>query len=257
MTITFKKYVADNKHKFPKMETVLGKHSKKPKDFPEMETVMGNHSHEKKNLKEAKEDYGKDFSHLENHYKITGDDHATAVDHYTNDSYYLNKKHFGKLPSGLVNNPNGHTHKLAAIKHMETHLPGLLKAHKTPHELIVHTGLKVSPHKYFDEGGKHAHVHMPAYTSTSMEHEIAKDFSKVEHKESHALKLHIPKDAHGAYIGHHSNHPEEHEFLIHHGAVIKIHHKPEITSDKYGVKHHTWHAELVHDGVKKLPGYPE
>lgn len=239
------------------METVMGKHSKKPKDFPKMETVMGKHSHENKNIKEAKEDYGKDFSHLEKHYKITDKHHLDAVDHYSNNSYHMNKKLFGKPVPDDKMMQSHHD----AINHMEKHLPGLLKKHTTPHELIVHTGLKVSPHKYFDEGAKHTHVHIPAYTSTSMEHEIAKDFSKVTmtqtQRESHALKLHIPKDAHGAYIGHHSNHPEEHEFLIHHGAVIKIHHKPEITSDKYGVKHHTWHAELVHDGVKKLPGYPE
>ena len=71
---------------------------------------------------------------------------------------------------------------------------------------------------------------------------------------THTLRIHVPAGSHGAYIAHHSDFPEEKEFLLHKNAMVKLHHQPEVD---HAAKRVIWHAKLIHDGIKPTRHFDE
>lgn len=127
----------------------------------------------------------------------------------------------------------------------------------------VYTGLKDSPAKHFTGEGS-AKVHLPAYTSTSTQYRIAKNFTSgkpisKEHLEKHSpinsdykkntkrstadhvLKIHLPKGTKAGSVKHFATFEKENEILLHRGHNIEIH--PHPTIDKDGT--HVWHARII------------
>lgn len=162
------------------------------------------------------------------------------------------------------------------------------KRYQTPKDMVVQTGVSRSPERSInkDKPSDHIRFHLPAYTSTSINPEIAHGFSKVDHQHphyhvnvgkdeygssvykkvspeeneklgyyaegyKHVVNIHIPKGAHGLYLGDHSECSHEQEFMLHKNAKVKV--DPAPTYD-HGSKVVNWHGTLVHDGVKWLEG---
>lgn len=114
----------------------------------------------------------------------------------------------------------------------------------TPHDMHVYSGIRFDPQsKIVSENGQH-HLHLPAFTSTSLDPITAKVFSGGD-----IVKIHVPKGSHGYYAPGITGKPDsEHEFIIPRGAKLRVH--PEPTEDAQGGKYKIWHAKLVHDGIQ-------
>ncbi len=128
---------------------------------------------------------------------------------------------------------------------------------------------------------------MPAYTSTSLSRDFAKDWAgppdkskhiyrdkKMIHKNSkffgrqyaHIMHIHIPEGSHAFYTHHEpykptpgspdnpfgsdtktTLHPSEQEVILHKGMKLHIHPTPTVDHETHSVM---WHAKMIHDGVK-------
>jgi len=123
-----------------------------------------------------------------------------------------------------------------------------IKSNKAGKDLHVYTGLgdnrTAHLHKEMKSKG---HVGLPTFTSTSLSKNIARTFST----DKTLLKIHVPADAHTAYVNHHSSNKGEHEVVLHPNAKIKV--NPNPSRDLLG--HKTYHAKLTHDGIKPTRFY--
>jgi len=193
--------------------------------------------------KNTKPDYvNRLHNKLTNHYTFN-DDHKEALKQYTGGSSVPINKHI-----------MGHSNRYDDSK-----IPGRIKEalvqHETPHDFAVHTGMTRSAIKQmYQAPGEnkhgHFHIHLPAFTSTSLRRDIARDFSKEDEEENrHYVTIHVPKGSHGAYVSHVSEHPDEYEFILHPGAKIHIAKQPRIITSSRIVN---WVGHLVHDGIKHL-----
>lgn len=138
-------------------------------------------------------------------------------------------------------------------------------ANKKNHVGIDHevfTGLPESPEKVFKKDREnnpnhdpaHVHVHLPAFTSTSTDLNIAKNFSDPSsnnlsnHYVYHVLHIRVPKDHPSMSIKSLSKHKREDEVLLHRGTRLKIHATPfEERHETRGFTktYKIWHADVV------------
>ena len=126
-----------------------------------------------------------------------------------------------------------------------------VKTHTAPEDFHVYSGLRKSPEHNLPKDGN---VHMPAYTSTSLDKRTARHFARADDNSTHwdgsksftppkhILKIHVPKGHHGAYVDHHSENPGEQEYILPRDTKLHIHHTPE-----YDKKNHSmiWTAHPI------------
>lgn len=179
-------------------------------------------------------------------------DMKMAIRRYTGSMYRkINKAHY-----------NGEVDSLDAYhKDVTENLKKALVKHKTGEDMTVHTGIKRDPRQMEEHEGV-IKMRMPAFTSTSIATYNAKDFARPSNapdgaEEGHIVHIDVPKGSHGAYVAHHSNVPDEHEFILHPDAKVHVHPEPlqvkEGTSwngKKERIFH--WKGRLVHDGIKEV-----
>jgi hypothetical protein len=141
---------------------------------------------------------------------------------------------------------------------------GAQRRHKTPVAMTVHTGIKRDPRQMEKHEGQ-IKMEMPAFTSTSLDVDQAKEFARPSNEgtgnpntyENHVVHIDVPKGSHGVYVAHHSQMPDEKEFILHPGARVHLHPEPthvEEKDDGWGdtTRTYHWRGKLVHDGVKDV-----
>ncbi len=200
---------------------------------------------------------------LSKHYSKYDAYDKDAIHEYTWESNRVNDalhKNHGHLDPDL--NPSTH--------HMMTQTDTFIHKHKTPHDIHVYTGIHkehvLTNHTPKAGTDTPIKIHHLGYTSTSLDKNIAKEFThnssnddKVEHR--HMIKIHVPKGHHGAYVAHHSlvsaDGPEgqtksgehEREFILPRGTKLHVHPQPTVhyTKDKNGkeVHYHVWNAKVA------------
>lgn len=94
---------------------------------------------------------------------------------------------------------------------------------------------------------KSGHIHLPAYTSTSLSPNVAYGFARKdadEKNDSHMLKITMKPTDHGAYISHFTGFSSEKEFLLPRNTTLKI-----TKSERSKEKENLWihHAEIDND----------
>lgn len=130
-----------------------------------------------------------------------------------------------------------------------TRLSESIKAHGAPLDQAhhVYSGLKgFNPREHFENNN--GVIHTPAFTSTSINPHMAKDFAYTgKHEEQHILHFELPAGyAKGAYMEHHSMHPHEQEYLLDKGQSWKLknhseHHTHDLTwAEGHPTKLHVW-----------------
>lgn len=110
---------------------------------------------------------------------------------------------------------------------------------KLPMNMRVYSGIGSGFHltEKIKEGN--GLVHFPAYTSTSLRHQKAVNFSSpVLHRKGMSeqmkrypeiMAIDLPEGSqHGLYLEKHSNIPSEKEFLLNRGTTIRFHHEPRV-----------------------------
>ena len=171
---------------------------------------------------------------IEKHHPLTKDQHS-AVAAYSGHSKHLNHALLDSHKNGA---PLEEYHK-SQIKHLDdiTHKP-------IGKELHVHSGVGFDPREHFKEGDDHFHLHLPAYTSATIDKNMAKMFSNAKNPpEKHILHVHMKSTDKGHYLGSRSMNPEEHEVILPRNTKLKVNKTPEIHETDHG-KYHIWHSEI-------------
>lgn len=183
--------------------------------------------------------------HLSNLQKREGLD-THHINSYTGGSRILNKALYQAHANGekAPTEVRGFTHT-----HEVKKLDQALSRNKLPSDLHVFSGVGFDPSLKAAKHPEH-HLHLPAYTSTSIKKSVARNFAANQGNEKpelqkggvkgHILHIHLPKGHAGAYIDKESNYQGEKEFLLPRATTIKIRghsdHRDEF-DDVYRVHH--------------------
>lgn len=162
---------------------------------------------------------------------------------YTEESRHLNTSLF-------KNHLNGEKHERHQNGHDTKALDSAVHRNKLGHDLHVYSGTSFNPDHM---AKKHAdrHIHLAAYTSTTIHKGIAKEFADSGDEHMHVLHIHLKKGQKGKYVAHHSpGNADEHEFVLPRHTTLKVHPEPSIHHDSYGSKYHVWKAHVV-EGKKE------
>ena len=166
------------------------------------------------------------------------------MQHYTEDSSSLNTPLIHHARDGKALYADKHD----AINHLQNHL----HSHSLDHDLHVYHGT-YSWHPG-NEASKHPErkVKLPTFVSSSINKETAHGFASrddygegddIPASKRHVLHIHLKKGDPGMYIGRRSSVAKnEHEYVIPHSTVFKIHPKPTKLTDGT----HVWHAHVDH-----------
>lgn len=73
------------------------------------------------------------------------------------------------------------------------------------------------------------------------------DTIKKSYAYQHTMKIHVPSGSHAFYAEGQTENQGEHEVILHKGSKLHIHKTPTLD---HLTKSVTWHAKLVHDGVR-------
>ncbi len=126
-----------------------------------------------------------------------------------------------------------------------------LHEHKLEHPLHVFSGVGFHPQELASQHPE-GHVHLPAYTSTSIDKSVARDFAGTAgfgkgERSRHIIHMELPKGHPGKYLGRNSENSSESEFMLPRNMKIKIHPEPKVVSS-YGHDYHIHKATVVpHD----------
>lgn len=126
------------------------------------------------------------------------------------------------------------------------HLPTLDKITKKPlkRPLTTYSGVSFDPRKIMTSDGR---IHLPAFTSTSLDLETAKRFGSTDPKQTktkHVIKFDLNPENQGAYIANHTELSSERELLLPRNSTITIHHSVPDEKDQSITVHH---ATVTHD----------
>jgi hypothetical protein len=187
------------------------------------------------------------------------------IKNYTNDSENLNRHLYNTHLMGREHLPS-----MGGI--IIKHLDAAIHSHKIPDHishLSVFSGTKFHPGDEAKKtGGK---LFLPAYTSTTIHPSTGFSFAREyergtmrtfegdgEHgPDSHVLHIHVPKGHPGVFVGKHSNHDKEKEFLLPRRTQLEVDPKPTIIEHQHMEldgppkigRIHVWHARAL--GVKE------
>ena len=224
-----------------------GSHSVHKSDKPVKITAQPMHGKHSK-LQESKETSWLDkndnthlgASHVEIDKKLHDHNFAKhpqkkALDSYTDDSYDINR--------ALIEKNKNHKNHIAQLSKAVSNSPLHHDIHVYHGTNGFHPGNEAKKHK---EG----HIHLPAFTSTTIDKHMAHSFANFQHEDTkktgHILHIHVKKGQHGKYIGSHSKNEHgdnEHEMLLQKGLVLKVHPKPKKLADGT----HIWHSHIIHE----------
>jgi len=251
---TFKQFIK-KKHKkseYTDAFATIGKHSvhsDKNDGYTDAFAAIRKHSvkhdnDKKHSIKEASESQEALDLHnsLTKHYNNYTEKHKSAIRDYTKNSTTHNGELYEK---------RGDVSKLSPEHKTRTEdMDSALHAHKTPHEFHVYSGMHTDLHKVPTTDGKKK-IELHAFTSTSLKHDVAKDFAPIHDPEKgnmyqrHIIRVKVPKGHHGAYVDHHSSNAGEKEFVLPRGTKMHVNNKPTHTTTSGNVETHTWDAEIA------------
>lgn len=223
------------------------------------------------------------LKHTENNDQLDAG-HKMAIAHYTDEGYLDINRHLyrsGKIPNNEVTRKSG-------LGKYDRDLSDAISTSKSPRNFHAFAGIR-SPEALPRSHDGRIHMKSPAYSSTSLNPSIAKDFgSRVKHDGTssehiydedrkpatqekdeqghtvnasgtkaykHIARIHIPKDSHGLYVHPHSSISvagDKDTVLGEHEYLL---HKGSRVSfhPKPKVDHDTktiiWHGRLEHDGL--------
>lgn len=148
-----------------------------------------------------------------------------AIHRHTEGSVDLNL-HLVDKHKGVVGTPY-----YDRMEETSANLSKAISHHAAPLERTTHvysgTG-SFNPANHFET---HGHIETPAFTSTSITPHAAKLFMSTGDHDQHVIHFELPKGYNkGAYIGHHSEHHHEREFLLDKGQKWKLKGKTSVPS---------------------------
>lgn len=191
-------------------------------------------------------------------HKFEENPHSSALKRYSVSSFHINNSLIRKA-GGRSNewehspydSPKEKELKDRKKARFESDVHDLDNSFKHPsarlnHDLhVFHGTTKFNPGEEAAKNG--GRIHLPAYTSTSINARNALDFADAgQSHSSHVIHIHMKKGQHGHYLGSNSEVPEEQELLLPRNTTLRIHPKPTILHSGAGSskKTHVWHAHI-------------
>lgn len=189
---------------------------------------------------------------------ITQKDH---IKNYTDLSRPLTRKLYSLHKEGKSPPSDGRkvpTMELGDQKFDINALDSIASKNKISKNTELYSGVKYHPLESANENGV---LHLPAYTSTSERHSVAKKFAHTQarrqdrpeddHKQdAHIIRFNLKKGDRAGNISSKSSYGADHEFderewLLPRNTRVKIHPEPETSTDKEGRKFHIWNAHTT------------
>lgn len=169
--------------------------------------------------------------HSENpHYKDISKIHASHLRAYTDESSHTNRHLYN---DGSITDQ----YHASRIKHMDD-----LTRKPTNTEHHVYSGTRLNIGEYL-KNSKDEILHLKAYTSTSMSHEVANRFGHLD--DGDMLHIHVKK---GDKIHHvhpdHAVNATEREGILPRNTKLKIHPEHDEYSNMFGDKRKIYHATI-------------
>jgi hypothetical protein len=189
------------------------------KSFKEFLTEIINENPESRRKLQSK------HKELMNHYQYEPEEIKNIKD-------YTTKTHEGsgsaRLNSYLWRKHHDKSEHDELYEKRKQNLDKIMKMHKTPEEMHVYSGITYDPRNKMNSEGI---VHHPAYLSTSLNREVARTFNRWDNdsKQFNMLKIHVPKNHPGIYVGNHTKWKSEKELILPRGINLK-----HIKSEKSG-----------------------
>jgi hypothetical protein len=165
------------------------------------------------------------------------------IHRYTRSSNRLNKHLYAA-------HLNGQKHdEVVPGNDEDYHVPAKLQnavSKPLTHDLHVHTGLRFNP-AGMSEQHPEGHVHLPAFTSTSIHAGVATSFATpqgTDHKDFHVMHIHLKPGDKARYVSGVSHFHHEKEAILPMKTTLKLHPKPDVHTDGAGFRVHVWHATV-------------
>jgi hypothetical protein len=133
------------------------------------------------------------------------------------------------------------------MKALHKNLSDAIKSHTTDRDMYVHRAM--TPDEIDDYDKKTGERTLKGHTSTSYDPNRAQDRFQSSNKDPNKngmIRIKVPKGSHVAHVA-----KGEQEFLLHHGAKIKIN-SDKVRNSKYYKSHRYQDAELVDDGSSSV-----
>jgi hypothetical protein len=128
--------------------------------------------------------------------------------------------------------------------HTTSALDTAVNRNSLSHDLHLYSGVKFNPGH---EAAKHpeGHVHLPAFTSTTLDKSEARWFSRADDAgHEHILHIHAHAGTKGKYVDHISENDGEKEFILPRNTTLKVHPTPTKYTNNSGNTTHVWHATV-------------
>jgi hypothetical protein len=164
----------------------------------------------------------------------TEKEHITHYSSHSDDSnHYLMDTHKTKEPI-----------KYDAVKDRIKHLKNAT-SHPIGHQVHLYSGLNFNPYEHMDKKTKI--LHLPAFTSTSHDKTVARNFAMekywTEKGPKHILHIHMKPTDKGVHINHETNFDKEHETILPNNTKLKVNPIHTTHIDRSG-EYHIWHATV-------------
>jgi hypothetical protein len=213
-------------------------------EAPEHEEKLGGYYGDKEEWDDEYDNYKAAKGGHELHKQLVENDKSVGkdVDHvksYTRDSSYLNRHLYNRHVDGEKHDDEVRGINIKAMDKAVTR-------NKLKHDMHVYSGVTWHPGNVAKQHPDR-HVHLPAYTSTSIDKQTAHSFATGdENNQQHVIHFHLKKGQAGKYVEHHTENPGEHEFILPRNTTIKIHPKADRYYDHVSdTETHVWHAHVV------------
>jgi hypothetical protein len=180
---------------------------------------------------------GEVHDHLVKHDKGTEADNSVVND-YTRDSSGLNRHLYNS-------HVDGEKHSESAgginVKAMDK----AVGKTKLKHDMSTYSGTSFNPGK-LAKAHPEGHLHLPAFTSTSLDKETAHGFATGDENEhKHVIHFHLKQGQAIKYAEPHSENSGEHEVILPRNTTWKLHPRPDTYEDHFGQPTKVWHAHPV------------
>jgi hypothetical protein len=114
-------------------------------------------------------------------------------------------------------------------------------SHPLKRDVHVYSGVRFNPGQVASRHPE-GHIHLPAYTSTSLDRGVANQFAD----SGHILHVHLKAGDKARYLGADSHYTHEKEVLLPRHTTLKVHPEPTKVKEEGGNTVHVWHAHVVH-----------
>ena len=257
---TFKQFVkASKKPKVPTTVIDFGERGGKPiRDFNHIPASAIIDFDRKKPINEAED--SKWFSHHNENkeYGQTPREQSTELHNWqSNDALGEHTKAYSRYSADLnrsllKSHQAGREHPKSYVDDLHHFKLGDLDKevgeHTLAHKLHTYSGVGFDPQELASQHPE-GHVHLPAYTSTSIDKDVARGFAATARYGSkdgnkHIIHFELPAGSKGKHIGNNSDSPYESEYMLPRKQTIKIHPNPQIVH-RLGQNYHVHKATLV------------